>query len=109
MRKLCRQELPAIVALSHVTRKVNQEDLNELVRALSLSKEDAYTTATLLRQFEVLDPATKATYYRNRARILMLLRDNRRCGLLQRHCEVVEEIGHVQYCRRSVKQFLAFY
>ena len=110
MRKLCRQELPAIVAMSHVTRKVNQEDLNELVRALSLSKEDAYTTATLLRQFEVLDPATKATYYRNREqKILMLLRRNRRCVLLQRHCEVVEEIRHVQYCRRSVKQFLAFY
>ena len=88
MRKLCRQELPAIVALSHVTRKVNQEDLNELVRALSLSKEDAYTTATLLRQFEVLDPATKATYYRNREQEYSC------------YCEIIED---VVYCKDIVR------
>ena len=46
--------------------KVNQENLHELVRELGLSKADAYTTATLLRKFEVLHPTTKVTFYRTR-------------------------------------------
>lgn len=56
---------------SATPQRFNQEELNDLIRDLNLSKESSELLASRLKEKNLLYPGTKITYYRNREKDLL--------------------------------------